>query len=153
MQVGQRAAVTNMRSAITIIFVFATRTLAQMCEHGPSVELTDRLYNGVEYEDGEYYVDNTTGVERGCVCMKETCARKCCPYGQAYDSISKLCVNVQEKFDPPVWNGPKLLAGFNATKEFYFLFYKMNCSGEGESRISIGGHTLGFHMITVRFVL
>ncbi|CAB3261695.1 unnamed protein product [Arctia plantaginis] len=88
-------------------------------------------------------------MERGCVCMKETCARKCCPFGQGYEKTTKKCIDLPEKFEPPVWEGSTLRSEFNITKEFHFLFNKMNCSRELEElRIPIRARLLPFHLET-----
>lgn len=134
----------------TIIFVIVTRT-ASLCDSDYSVELTDRSYKGVKYNHGEYIVDNVTGVERGCVCVKETCARKCCPLMQGYHAKKKRCVDVTEQFNPPVWREHELAKGYNVTRELYFFYGKMNCSSQlGEIRIPLYPATKVFRMKTVR---
>lgn len=140
-----------MQKNIFIAFVIVTRTFAQICEYDNSVELTNRSFNNILYKDGEYFVDNETGVERGCVCRKETCIRKCCPFGQGYDAKRKICVDISEKFDPPVWDEFEEKPGFHALEKFYFLFFKMTCSkANNEYRILLSGATNDFHLKTVR---
>ena len=128
-----------------------TRTTSQ-CDKENSVELSNRTYKGVRFNRGEYYVDNVTNVERGCVCLKEVCARKCCPIGQGYHQMQRECVNLTDLFNPPVWKEHSLQKGYNATKKLHFLFGKMNCSDEmQEIRLPVYPATKKFHLRTVRF--
>lgn len=139
-----------MKTVLFIIFVIITKTASQ-CDEKNSVELKNRVFNGVKYMQGEYFVDNVTKTERGCVCMKEVCARKCCPLGQAYHQNKKKCLNISEPFNPPVWRNYRLLPGYNATKEFHFLVGKMNCSDELEEiRVPVAPAADDFRLKTVR---
>ncbi|KAF9821980.1 hypothetical protein SFRURICE_018927, partial [Spodoptera frugiperda] len=98
--------------------------------------------------DEEYSVDNVTNVERGCVCLKEACAKKCCPLGQAYHREQKICIDFSEPFNPPVYRDFRLLPGYNATKELYFFYGKMNCSDElAEFRVPVN-YPNYFHLRT-----
>lgn len=131
-----------------------TRTESQKCNYENSVKLVNRFHNGKQYEEGKYFVDNTTGMERGCVCMKEICARKCCPFGQGYEKNTKKCIDLPKKFEPPIWEGPILRPDFNITKEFHFLFNKMNCSSElRESRVPIQASLVPFQLQSVRIII
>lgn len=119
-----------MRYTLTFTFalIIGTVALSQVCELNKSVVLINRSYSGVQYDDNEYFVDNKTGVERGCVCLKGKCARKCCPLGQGLHIALKQCINLSTPFDPPVYAESTLKKGFNALKEFIFMYGRMNCS-------------------------
>ncbi|XP_075978321.1 putative G-protein coupled receptor Mth-like 3 isoform X2 [Anticarsia gemmatalis] len=138
-----------MRVLITILFVIVRTTVSQPpCNPQNSVELTNRTYNGIMYEEGEYFVDNVTGLERGCVCMKEICSRKCCPIGQAYNMNAYGCVNLSRAFEPPVFERSELKPGFDIHKEFYLFTKRMNCSKpDREVRLPLTS-TAGFRLRT-----
>uniref|UniRef100_A0A2A4K0K0 SPOC domain-containing protein n=1 Tax=Heliothis virescens TaxID=7102 RepID=A0A2A4K0K0_HELVI len=141
-----------MSTVLVIIFAIITQVTSQ-CGLEDSVELVNRMYNGVEYKNGEYFVDNVTNVERGCVCLKETCARKCCPPGTAYRMVDKMCVNISDPFEPPTWKGHHVVKGFNATKKLHFLFGKVICSNKTEVRIPAAEATDIYRLMTVRIML
>ncbi|XP_050558495.1 G-protein coupled receptor Mth2 isoform X3 [Spodoptera frugiperda] len=133
---------------VFIVFTIITQTVSQ-CDEEYSVELKDRMYKGVKYEPNEIIVDNVTNVERGCVCLKEVCAKKCCPLGQAYHRDQKICVDIAEPFNPPVYREYRLLPGYNATKELHFFYGKMNCSDELEEvRVPVAPASYNFHLRT-----
>ncbi|KAF9824796.1 hypothetical protein SFRURICE_016775 [Spodoptera frugiperda] len=133
---------------VFIVFTIITQTVSQ-CDEEYSVELKDRMYKGVKYEPNEIIVDNVTNVERGCVCLKEVCAKKCCPLGQAYHRDQKICVDIAEPFNPPVYREYRLLPGYNATKELHFFYGKMNCSDKLEEvRVPVAPASYNFHLRT-----
>ncbi|XP_049694260.2 G-protein coupled receptor Mth2 isoform X3 [Helicoverpa armigera] len=136
-----------MPTVLVIVFAIITQVTSQ-CGLENSVELVNKMYNGVKYKNGEYFVDNVTNIERGCVCLKETCARKCCPAGTAYHPPDKMCVNVSEPFNPPVWRGHLVVEGFNATKKFHFLYGKMTCLDPIEVRIPAAEATDVYRLMT-----
>ncbi|XP_049694267.2 probable G-protein coupled receptor Mth-like 3 [Helicoverpa armigera] len=110
----------------------------QLCVDQKSVELVNRTYNGITFGDDEVIMSNTTGEERGCVCLKGICARKCCPFGWVYNEPITECVPSSYVFDPPVGKQKSgIIEGFNATKEFIFMVGRMNCTGENEGRIHV----------------
>ncbi|XP_075978154.1 putative G-protein coupled receptor Mth-like 3 [Anticarsia gemmatalis] len=131
-----------------VTFVIVRTTVSQPpCNPQNSVELTNRTYNGITYGEGEYFVDNVTGLERGCVCMKKTCARKCCPFGEGrnWDHPKHICDNFTQEFDPPVFENYELKKGFDAKKEFHFFLSKMKCA-EHEFRLVLLGITEDIHL-------
>lgn len=143
-----------MKASLIIVSIFISNTVAEICDYENSVELTNRKYNGVTYGEGEYFVYNKTKAERGCLCMKKTCIRKCCPFGQAYDVKTKGCVNFTLEFDPPVRKGSKVIPGLNITQEFNVLINRMTCPIEkSEFRIGVGAATPDYHLKTVRTIL
>ncbi|XP_049873704.1 G-protein coupled receptor Mth2-like isoform X3 [Pectinophora gossypiella] len=131
---------------LIFILVFVTRTFSslQLCGKENSMDISrgthlsngDVYFHGIKYEKSEYYIDNQTGVEKACICSKESCIRKCCPFGLGYDFRKKVCVNTTEPFDPPVWNDYGVIRNANASKMFHFTFGKHNCSSS-ELRIRI----------------
>ncbi|CAH0692000.1 unnamed protein product [Spodoptera exigua] len=133
---------------VFIVFAIITQIVSQ-CDEEYSVVLKNRTYKGVKYERNEIIVDNVTKVERGCVCLKEVCAKKCCPLGQAYHRQQKICIDITEPFYPPVYREYKLLPGYNATKELHFFYGKMNCSDELEEvRVPVAPASYDFHLRT-----
>nr|XP_049694262.1 probable G-protein coupled receptor Mth-like 3 isoform X10 [Helicoverpa armigera] len=121
----------------------------QVCDDQKSVELVNRTYNGITFGDDEVILSNTTGEERGCVCLKGTCARKCCPFGSGYNANLKQCVPSSYVFDPPVWKGKRIVKGFNASKALIFMLGKMNCSRDkNEVRLAVlGASDLGVRLL------
>ncbi|KAF9423880.1 hypothetical protein HW555_000938 [Spodoptera exigua] len=144
----------NEMQTIIVFIVFAIITqIVSQCDEEYSVVLKNRTYKGVKYERNEIIVDNVTKVERGCVCLKEVCAKKCCPLGQAYHRQQKICIDITEPFYPPVYREYKLLPGYNATKELHFFYGKMNCSDELEEvRVPVAPASYDFHLRTVRII-
>lgn len=138
--------------SIIILFSLVTIAVAQVCEYENSVELKNRTYDGITFDEGEYIVDNKTKTERGCICMKKICIRKCCPFGQGYRDKS-LCVDLQEPFDPPAWQDHQVRIGFSAMKGSHVLINRPNCATEdNEFRILIRDFTVKHHMQTVRYI-
>nr|XP_049694254.1 G-protein coupled receptor Mth2 isoform X1 [Helicoverpa armigera] len=124
--------------SLIVCFVIISGVVSdpQLCVDQKSVELVNRTYNGITFGDDEVILSNTTGEERGCVCLKGTCARKCCPFGWVYNEPIRQCVPNSYVFDPPVWKQKSgEVKGFNATKEFIFMTGRMNCTKKYEGRI------------------
>ncbi|KAM3965240.1 putative G-protein coupled receptor Mth-like 3 [Aphomia sociella] len=119
--------------AVVVSGIFAVGI--DICDVENSVDLSagtrmsngDIHLNGVKYEQKDYYFDNITGVDRGCICSKEFCIRKCCPYGQGYNINKRRCTNITNKFDPPIWNKHNVLEGVNATDLFHFVYEIPTC--------------------------
>lgn len=105
----------------------------------------DVYFNGIKYDKSEYFMDNESGNERGCLCSKNICVRKCCPYGSGYNFKRKLCENVTDVFEPPVWDEFRLMKYANASEMFHFIFGKMNCT-QPEYRIRIGQVAPHYHL-------
>lgn len=144
-----------MLSKVTIILVILTRTLSQMCDKKDAVDISKGTHlpyeviyhDGIRYDHKEYFIDDT-GKELGCICLKKTCLSKCCPFGEGYHMTKKTCVEIDDDFDPPVWNKYRLLDQ-KANDTFHFTFGKRNCTLP-ELRIMIGKATAGYHIQTVR---
>ena len=130
-----------MLATLTIALVIVAGTASESCIYGISVELNNGSYNGVQYNDKEYVVENATGVERGCVCLKKTCVRKCCPSGfvyYKYTATKGRCEPTPEQFQFPVHRCGNTLPieGFNITENVHFLYGKMTCDkAKGERRV------------------
>ncbi|KAJ2949298.1 hypothetical protein O0L34_g6250 [Tuta absoluta] len=98
----------------------------------------------MKYTKKEYSIDEN-GLEKACVCLKKTCVRKCCPVGQGYEAhLKKQCMEVNSRFDPPVWDDYSQLRNTNATDLFHFVVGKQNCSNE--VRVRIGQVVEHIHM-------
>lgn len=130
-----------MLAALILVFVTVTKTASQSCQYNNSVELTDRSYKGVKFMEGEYYVDNITQLERGCICMKERCIRMCCPPGQAFKLASDIndCAPYPQKLNLDVYKSlnSNPVQGFNPAEKFHILYGKMECNESiGEGRVT-----------------
>ncbi|XP_037868190.1 G-protein coupled receptor Mth2 isoform X5 [Bombyx mori] len=145
-------------SVVFMLFVFVATGLCwkshrlEICDDENSVDITAGTHlsggviyhDGVRYDQSEYYTDKRTGSDRGCVCSKGTCIRKCCPLGYGYNYKSKQCVKVYERFAPPVWdNYAYEMLKVNASDIFHFVPGKMNCT-DSKTRIRIGQATKNF---------
>lgn len=111
----------------------------------------DVYFNGIKYDKSQYFLDNESGNERGCLCAKQICVRKCCPYGAGYNFLRKQCENVSDVFDPPVWDDFRMMQYVNASDMFHFVFGKMNCTLP-EYRIRIGQVSPHYHLRMVRCI-
>lgn len=105
----------------------------------------DVYFNGIKYDKSEYFLDDESGNERGCLCSKKICVRKCCPYGTGYNFLRKQCENVTDVFDPPVWDDFRMMEDVNASQQFHVIFGKMNCT-HPEYRIRIGQVAPHYHL-------
>ncbi|XP_026738800.1 G-protein coupled receptor Mth2-like isoform X3 [Trichoplusia ni] len=112
--------------SIFIVIISETVSLDLKCRYNQSVELTNREYDGVKYNVSQVFIDQE-GKERGCECLAEICARKCCPFGQMYNTSARLCVDTKIPFNPELWKEHKLTRGLNATKELSFMIGKQTC--------------------------
>ena len=145
--------VINITLFVVISNIFCRETSGlQMCDDASSVDITKgtHLPNGNIHFDSkihEYFVDNQTGQERGCICLKEMCARKCCAHGYGLRIKGLSCVNITEHFDPPVWDkySYKHVKDKNATKLFHFVTGIPNCS-VSDVRIRAGQATEKYHL-------
>lgn len=144
---------------VTMLLMLIVRTFGdQLCEKENSVDITkgthltngDIYYNGVRYQRNEYYRDNETGVENGCICKKNKCLRKCCPPGLGYDYKKKTCAAHDHVFDPPVWDEYRLVRNVNISKMFHFVYGKMNCTVPDFIRIRVGQAFKNYHLRMVR---
>jgi hypothetical protein len=146
--------------ATLLLIVCGTSAFVDVCDIDSSVDISksvlspngDILYRGIKYTKNQYYYDVGSGVLRGCQCRLKKCVRKCCPFGQGYNSLSKSCVNVTEAFNPPVWNKYKKL-NFRATDKFRFVIGKVNCSGPDEYRVRLGQVANQTHLLQVKHYL
>lgn len=132
-------------ATVTIVLVIISGVQSSMiCDNDNSVDLSsgtqtsngDIYLDGIRYKQSEWYQDNVTGVVKGCICNKKICVRKCCEFGFGYDFVNRKCVSVNESFDPPIWDGFKLLKQEKASSRFHFLYGKPLCKGD-ELRIRI----------------
>lgn len=124
--------------ALLTLFTVIGRIVTQSapCDLVSSVELKNRTYNGVRYKEGEFFYDNVTNTERGCICMKEICVRKCCDRGFVYNDTENV-YECQPESQPnefnrhlEVYQGSSYLASrgaFEPTKHFRFIYGKMDC--------------------------
>ncbi|XP_037294538.1 probable G-protein coupled receptor Mth-like 3 isoform X1 [Manduca sexta] len=127
----------------------------QVCDEHSSVDIStgipmkngDIYYKDYYYSRDEYYIDEN-GKERGCICSKITCIRKCCPFGFGYNIKKKSCDNVREAFKPPVWDiiSYRVLEDVNATSLFHFIPGKMNCTAPKTRRIPISPAADLYHL-------
>ncbi|XP_061716391.1 G-protein coupled receptor Mth2-like isoform X4 [Cydia pomonella] len=107
-----------------VLSVLIARIVAgrAVCDFENSVDIStgkrlsngDIIYVNDIYNRQQYYIDNDTLHERGCICLKKTCIRKCCPVGQGY--TKKACVDVDEPFDPPIWDDHVPQRGMNVSR-------------------------------------
>ncbi|XP_031765962.1 G-protein coupled receptor Mth2-like isoform X3 [Galleria mellonella] len=145
-----------MLAAVTIVTVFIGSTIAfglDVCDVKNSVDLSsgtrmsngDIHFNGIQYEEKDYYFDNITGVERGCICSKQLCIRKCCPHGQAFDINKKVCTDTAAAFDPPIWNSHKVLQGVKAAELFHYVYGTPICVND-TVRIRVKKITNNIHL-------
>ncbi|KAI8437047.1 hypothetical protein MSG28_010419 [Choristoneura fumiferana] len=140
---------------------FATHVLSEpikYCDYNTSVDISqgthisngDINFDGERYQQHEYFFDKKTGTQRGCICWKKICVRKCCPLGQGYTQ-NKSCANVSSPFDPPIWDDYGELKGVDVSK-FHLLFGKVECLNAARlklSQISDNLHLLKKIMVVV----
>lgn len=148
----------TMYPVLTILLVLISRTFCSvgLCGKENSVDISrgthlsngDVYFNGIKFNKDEYYIDEA-GVKNGCLCMKQTCLRKCCPFGSGYNFKKKVCENVTDVFRPPVWDEYKMLKGVDISDHYQFIFGKMNCS-TSEVRIRVGQAAPDHHLRVVR---
>lgn len=143
---------------IIIYYISHTVSQSRVCDIGETVDLTEGnhlsngaiYYEGIHYERNEYFIDES-GVERGCICLKKLCINKCCPFGQGYNAQRKACVNVTDKFEPPIWDKFNPLPHEKATDRFHFLIGKRTCNiSIPEVRLAVGRATHDYHLRVVR---
>ncbi|CAB3227193.1 unnamed protein product [Arctia plantaginis] len=134
-------------ATLSFLIVIVAKTVSQTCnENVTIVELKNKSYRGKIYKDGEYFVDNVSGIEKGCVCLKEICIKKCCHFGKGYDSNVDECVFIKDQFNPQAWEGSLMReVGFNASKEFIFAKTRINCTKD-EKIIQIGDATHDYQL-------
>ncbi|KAI8437041.1 hypothetical protein MSG28_010419 [Choristoneura fumiferana] len=124
---------------------FATHVLSEpikYCDYNTSVDISqgthisngDINFDGERYQQHEYFFDKKTGTQRGCICWKKICVRKCCPLGQGYTQ-NKSCANVSSPFDPPIWDDYGELKGVDVSK-FHLLFGKVECLNAARLKLS-----------------
>lgn len=134
---------------LTILIVIVTETVAleQACPYNHSVELTNRSYNGVAYDDTQVFYD-LEGKERGCQCLVETCGRKCCPFGQIYNISTRLCVDSDKPFTVDLWREHKRDPNAMALA---FIIGKQTCDKDkNEWRLAAFPASRLFRLRTVR---
>lgn len=148
---------------LTILFtiVCGTSSEKEVCELQKSVKLENGTYAGFTFGANETITDPETKEERGCVCLKGKCARKCCPFGQIYKYDTFYCITPNDTnvpsplFDPPVTEEKNkefvVNEGINATEEFIFITGKMVCvKSAGEKRLPVWPAVPSFNLIRVR---
>lgn len=150
---------------IPILFLFMiTRASAEvsedLCDRDISLDISNGsfvskqiIFEGITYGEGEYFRDNETAAAQGCVCLKRTCLRKCCPFGFAYEPSKRQCVPWDVLFDPPLWDEYRNpMERVRVTNEtFNFVFGLVNCKKwDGTFRFRASRAFDEFHMRTVR---
>ncbi|XP_022834095.1 probable G-protein coupled receptor Mth-like 3 isoform X4 [Spodoptera litura] len=116
-------------------------TQSEPCDYDSSVELNNRTFNGVLYNEGEFYYDNLTNTERGCICMKETCVRKCCNPGFVYNATKNVFECQPDNKPDEFTRHLKVHQGFNLIpreafhpmKKFHFIYGIMDCDQFNDS--------------------
>ncbi|CAK1580515.1 unnamed protein product [Parnassius mnemosyne] len=83
----------------------------------------DVVFDGVVYENRDYFINNVTGIKTAC---PKLVINKCCPFGTGYKT--RQCVNITDSFDAPVWDRYKLIEGARAREMFRFRIGKINCT-------------------------
>ncbi|XP_059052176.1 G-protein coupled receptor Mth2-like isoform X3 [Achroia grisella] len=145
-----------MLARVTIVAALITGTIAvglDVCDVKNSVDLSggikmpngDIHLKGIVYEGKNYYFDNITGVDRGCICSKRLCIRKCCPPGQGYNINKRACTTVTHVFDPPIWNSLRRIEGAKAENLFHFVYETQIC-GNNTARIRVKRITRHIHL-------
>lgn len=144
---------------IVIVLIMSVRSFCAnvdyMCDEESSIDISkgkhlddgDITFKGVTYKNSEYIVDNITGLERGCLCAKKKCIRKCCPIGYGYHIKEKICVEVADEFDPPVWNKYRYISDAKISDLFQIFVGKVNCTGELRTRAAIASDE--YHLVNV----
>ncbi|KAI8437042.1 hypothetical protein MSG28_010419 [Choristoneura fumiferana] len=143
-KVARGCAVTMYRINLLLVG-FATHVLSEpikYCDYNTSVDISqgthisngDINFDGERYQQHEYFFDKKTGTQRGCICWKKICVRKCCPLGQGYTQ-NKSCANVSSPFDPPIWDDYGELKGVDVSK-FHLLFGKVECLNAARLKLS-----------------
>ncbi|KAJ0176467.1 hypothetical protein K1T71_007646 [Dendrolimus kikuchii] len=147
----------ELRALILLVLIYCGSLYAiddsYICDEETSIDISvgtrspngDINFNGVTYKSSEYIVDSITGIERGCICAKEKCIRKCCPLGYGYNIETEICIAVNDTFDPPIWDKYKFTLDTKASELFKFIFGIVNCSGERSIRINRA--TNGYHLL------
>lgn len=130
-----------------------------ICDKNNSVDLSegnlvsngDVYLNGTTYKQNERYYDNATGLERGCICNKMLCVRKCCAIGYAYHR-NRTCVKINETFYLPMGDGYEVHKNANPTDLFHFILGKPICN-RPKFNYRVGQRTNNIHMRLVSNLL
>lgn len=135
---------------------------ADLCDPDISLDISNGsivgnkiIHNGIIYDESEYYESNENSAKLGCVCLKRTCLRKCCPLTFAYEPKRRECIPWDAPFDPPLFDEYRnRLRGVHATNEtFNFVFGLLDCKRwNGSIRFRASRTTEQFHLRTVRFI-
>ncbi|XP_050350692.1 probable G-protein coupled receptor Mth-like 3 isoform X3 [Nymphalis io] len=115
-----------------MLFVLVSNGGSEACDDAHNLDISfgqrfsngDIYYNRNKYTRYQYFTDN----ERTCVCKKQTCLLKCCPYGYGYNPEKKECFEITEPFSPKVVDQYLQVHSLNATEYFDFNFGKPNCT-------------------------
>ncbi|XP_013145250.1 PREDICTED: G-protein coupled receptor Mth-like isoform X2 [Papilio polytes] len=83
----------------------------------------DINFEGVIYEEGDFFYDNNTNTATACT---KLVVRKCCPFG--YGRHGSRCENVTDNFDVAVWDDFRIIEGAKGREMFRFRPEKMNCT-------------------------
>ncbi|XP_013194890.1 probable G-protein coupled receptor Mth-like 3 isoform X3 [Amyelois transitella] len=147
-----------MQATVTLVLALISRTLAtgvKVCDNNSSIDISQGIkgvdgsitYDGVTYHKSEYYYDENTNVERGCICSKKICVQKCCPDGYSYfKKTSKgICVNDSAVFDPPIWDHFRVVEDAHAGDLFHIVAGKPSCQ-DPEVRVRVGQVFKHVHM-------
>ncbi|PZC85798.1 hypothetical protein B5X24_HaOG215160 [Helicoverpa armigera] len=80
----------------------------------------------------QFFMPKLYDSSKGLCPNNRTCARKCCSHFLGFNQTTNRCTRLrtQDKFNPPVWQGYKLMKGINAGDELYFLYGYVNCGSE-----------------------
>ncbi|CAG4971176.1 unnamed protein product [Colias eurytheme] len=139
---------------VILLLVLISICDCKKCDFNTSVDITNGIrlngvisYNGFSYDASEHFFDARSATERGCICNKKTCLKKCCPHGQAYKILDKQCVNVTEDFNPIVWDEYRRVQDESASKLFHFNSGKPICN-ENEVRIQVSEPFSVFNLVT-----
>lgn len=119
------------------------------------------------YADSKVVVNSTRGhkndvkikthqdsLDSGDECVKGSCVRKCCPFGQVFYLSKHVrdCVQSDSPFDPPVFHQRQKepVCGIKVTEKYHVVVGKMNCSKElREKRVL---NRAKIYLLTVRIV-
>lgn len=135
---------------VNLFLIFTTKALCmQPCNLDSTVDISngnflengDVFHQGIRYQKKDYYYDNSTGVLRGCVCLKRNCMRKCCPLGQVY--YKRNCSDSGDVFAPPIWTKYSILTNINVSKEFHVIYKRQLCES---SRVRLSGVASNYHL-------
>lgn len=97
------------KTLVILYFVPIILVETKVCEKTFDLDLDESDLISKEYKDVVLFEDidfiqNYTLSERQCKCKPKSCIRKCCPEGYGYYRKEKLCIPIEDAFNPPLWN-------------------------------------------------